>query len=233
MKGMRKTMKREILAIFTALTMLTMGSVTAFAASPTVGTTEAPVRTQKAATAVAATDTPAAYVAGTSVSAGFSVSAVSNTTVQAAAVAVQNAILNDIASVASKLGSKTLAAAATDSGKKVTASILTVVEVKVSTASKDANGNYVVTLNLSDIAEGDAVAILHYTGNVWETIIPTSIAKGSVTFSTAGLSPFAVVKLGVTSISASPRTGSSMPAAIGILVIGLIGAVVSGKKYFA
>lgn len=225
-------MKKKMLAVLTALTMLTMGSVTAFAASPTVGTTEAPVRTQKATTAVAATDTPAAYAAGTSVSAGFSVSAVSSTTVQAAAVAVQNAILNDIASVASKLGNKTLAAAATDSGKKVTASILTVVEVNVSTASKDANGNYVVTLNLSDIAEGDAVVVLHYTGSIWETIIPTSIAKGLVTFSTASLSPVAVVKLGLTSISTSPKTGSSMPAAAGILVIGIIGTIASGKKYF-
>ena len=87
----------------------------------------------------------------------------------------------------------------------MTGSILTVVEVNVSTASKDANGNYVVTLNLSDIAEGDAVAVLHYTGSIWETIIPTSIAEGSVTFSTASLSPVAVVKLGVASISISTK----------------------------
>ena len=226
-------MKKKILAVLTALTMLAVGSVTAFAASPTVGTTEAPVRTANAATAVAATDTPSSYVTRTSVSAGFSVSAVSSTTVQAAAVAVQNAILNDIASIASRLGNKTLAAAATDSGKKVTASILTVVEVNVSTASKDANGNYVVTLNISDIAEGDAVAILHYTGNIWETITPTSVAKGSVTFTTANLSPVAVVKLGVTSVSVSQKTGASIPAATGILVIGIIGTIASGKKYFA
>lgn len=226
-------MKRRILAVLTALMVLATGSVTAFAASPTVGTTEAPVRTQKAATEIAAVDTPASYASSTSVSAGFSVSAVSDTTIQAAKTAVQNAILNDVASIASKLGNQTLAAAATDSGKKVTASILTIVEVKVSTAAKDANGNYVVTLNLSSVAAGDSVAVLHYTGSVWETIIPTSTANGSVTFAAASLSPFAVVKLDVTSITTSPKTGASIPVAVGVLVIGVVGAAVCGKKYFA
>lgn len=226
-------MKRRILAVLTALMVLATGSVTAFAASPTVGTTEAPVRTQKAATEIAAVDTPASYASSTSVSAGFSVSAVSDTTIQAAKTAVQNAILNDVASIASKLGNQTLAAAATDSGKKVTASILTIVEVKVSTAAKDANGNYVVTLKLSSVAAGDSVAVLHYTGSVWETIIPASTANGSVTFAAASLSPFAVVKLGVTSITTSPKTGASIPVAVGVLVIGVVGAAVCGKKYFA
>ncbi len=63
-------MKRKFLAVLTALTVLTMGSMTAFAASPTVGTTEAPVRTQEASTAMTATTTPSAYLSGTTVSAG-------------------------------------------------------------------------------------------------------------------------------------------------------------------
>lgn len=226
-------MKRKFLAVLTALTVLAMGSVTAFAASPTVGTTEAPVRTQKASTAVATTTTPSAYLNATSASEGYKVSAVSDTTVQAAAVAVQNVILNDIASIASKLGNSTLANAAVNSGNQVTASILTVVEVKASSASKDANGNYVVTLNISNIAAGDAVAVLHYTGSVWETIVPTSVAKGSVTFASASLSPIAVVKLNVASVSLSPKTGQAIPAAAVILIIGVVGVTVCGKKYFA
>jgi len=226
-------MKRKFLAVLTALTVLTMGSMTAFAASPTVGTTEAPVSTQKATTIVAATTTPASYLNGTSASEGYKVSAVSDTTVQAATVAVQNAILNDIASIASKLGNNTLANAATNSGNQVTASILTVVEVKASSASKDTNGKYVVTLNISDIAAGDAVVVLHYTGSVWETIVPTNVAKGSVTFASASLSPIAVVKLNVASVSLSPKTGSSIPAAAVILIVGVVGTAVCGKKYFA
>lgn len=226
-------MKRKFLAVLTAMTVLLMGSMTAFAASPTVGTTEAPVGTQKASTVLAATTTPSAYLNGTSASAGYKVSAVSDTTVQAAAVAVQNAILNDVASIASKLGNKTLANAAAKAGSQVTASILTVVEVKVSNATKDANGNYVVTLSVSSIAEGDAIAILHYNGSAWETIVPTSVAKGSVTFASASLSPIAVVKLSVASVSMSPKTGSSIPAAAVILIIGIVGTAVCGKRYFA
>lgn len=226
-------MKRKFLAVLTALTVLTMGSMTVFAASPTVGTTEAPVSTQKASTVVAATAAPDTYLKGTTVSAGYNISAVSATTVQATAVAVQNAILNNVASIASRLGNQTLANAAVNSGSQVTASILTVVEIKASNASKDANGNYVVTLGLPNIAAGDAVAILHYTGSAWETIIPTSVAKGSVTFTSASLSPIAVVKLDVTNVSMSPKTGSSVPVTAVILIIGVVGMVVCGKRYFA
>jgi len=226
-------MKRKFLAVFTALAILTMGSMTVFAKSPTVGTTEAPVKSQKSPTVVETTKTPSEYLKGTSVSTGFKVSTVSDTTVQAAAVAVQNAVLNDVASIASRLGNKTLADAAGNSGSQVRASILSVVEVKASNTSKDANGNYVVTLKLADIAEGDAVVILHYTGNSWETIVPTGVADGSVTFASASLSPIAVVKLDVASVSQSPKTGSSVPIAAVILIIGVVGTTVCGKKYFA
>ena len=225
-------MKKRFLAVLTALAVLTMGSMTAFAKSPTVGTTAAPVKTQKCATVLAETVAPSVYLNGTTVSAGYTISEVSGTTVQAAAVAARNAILNDIASIASKLGNQTLANAAVNSGSRVTASILTVVEVKASNASKDANGNYVVTLGHSNIAAGDAIVVLHYTGNSWETIVPSSVAKGSVTFTSASLSPIAVVKLDVATVSQSPKTGQTMPVAVVVLMIGTVGAAVCGKKYF-
>lgn len=226
-------MKRKFLAVLTALTVMTMGSMTAFASSPTVGTTEAPVSTQKAITAVEATAAPAAYLSVTTVSAGYDMSAVSATTVQAAAVAVQNSILNNIAAIGYRLGNAELVNAAANPGSKVTASILTVVELKASTASKDAYGNYVVTMNVAGISEGDAIAILHYTGSAWETIVPTSTANGTVTFTSASLSPISVVKLSVTGVTMSPKTGSSLPVAAVILVIGVVGMAVSGKRYFA
>lgn len=226
-------MKRRFLAVLTALTVLTMSSLTAFAASPTVGTTEAPVKTQKCLTVVGATASSSDYLKKTSASAGYNVSEVSSTTIRAAAVAVQNAILNDVAAIASRLGNRTFANAAGNSGSQVTASILTVVEVKAAGAAKDANGNYVVTLNLPDIAAGDAVVVLHYTGSIWETIIPSGVANGSVTFASASLSPIAVVKLDVTSVSRSPKTGSQIPVAAVILLIGVAGTAVCGKKYFA
>ncbi|MDE6738976.1 MAG: hypothetical protein K2K07_07775 [Lachnospiraceae bacterium] len=225
-------MKKKFLAVLTALAVLTMGSMTVCAKSPTVGTTEAPVRTQKSSTAVAATATPSEYLNRTTVSAGYSISTVSAITVRATAVAVQNAILNDVASIASRIGNKALADAAGNSASRVTASILTVIEVKASGASKDANGNYVVTLSLPDIAAGDAVVVMHYTGNAWETIIP-SVANGSVTFASASLSPIAVVKLDVATVSQSPKTGQTMPVAVVLLMIGAVGTAVCGKRYFA
>ena len=226
-------MKKKLLAVVTALTVMAMGTVTAFAASPTVGTTEAPVATQKASTTIAATATPAEYVAATKVSDGFTVAAVEETTVKAASVQVQNALLNDLATIGTKLGNSDIAAAATDSNKKVSASILSVVNIDASTATKDADGNYTVTASIAGIAAGDTIAVLHYTGSAWETIVPTSVAAGSVTFKTASFSPFAIVKLEVSTVTASPKTGAAMPVAALFVVVGFAGAMVCGKRYFA
>ncbi len=225
-------MKKRFLAVLSALTILTMGSMTALAASPTVGTTETPVATQTTTTSVAATKAPADYAAATKVSDGYTVEAVSQTTVDSAAVAVQNNLLNDVATIGTKLGDSTLAAAAKDSSKKVTATVLSVVEVDPTTAVK-VNGNYVVTLSIADIAAGDTIAVLHYNGSAWETIVPTKVEAGKVTFATASLSPISVVKLQVTDVTGAPKTGETAPMAGLILVVGLAGAVVCGKKYFA
>ena len=113
------------------------------------------------------------------------------------------------------------------------ASILSVVNIDASTAAKDADGNYTVTANIAGIAAGDTIAVLHYTGSAWETIVPTSVAAGSVTFKTASFSPFAVVKLSVETVTASPKTGAAMPVAALFVVVGFAGAAVCGKKYFA
>ena len=51
-------MKKKFLAVLTALAVLTMGSMTVCAASPTVGSGGAPVSTQKSSTFMAATATP-------------------------------------------------------------------------------------------------------------------------------------------------------------------------------
>lgn len=226
-------MKKRFLAVLMAAAVLMMGSTTVFAASPTVGTTEAPVSTQKALTAVEPTMTPKAYLSNTSVSYGFSVAEVSATTVQAAAVAVQNAILNNVAAIAQKLGNSTLSQAAGDSGKQVKASILSLVEIKASGATKNASGNYVVTVNVANVVQGDSVVILHYTGSNWESIAPSNVSNGSVTFASASLSPIAVVKLDVTGVSRSPKTGSSIPMAGVTLMVGAVGMIVCGRKYLA
>lgn len=90
-----------------------------------------------------------------------------------------------------------------------------------------------VTLNVANVVQGDNVVILHYTGNSWETIVPRGVASGSVTFASATLSPFAVVKLDVVGVSQSPKTGSSIPMAGVTLIISVAVMTVCGKKYLA
>lgn len=226
-------MKRNVIAVLSAVMVLTMGTVTAFAASPTTGTAEAVVSSQTAMTSVAKMASPAEYVSATTASAGFDVEEVPATIVEAAAVAVQNSLLNNVASVGGMLNNSELTAAAADPNKKVTAEMLTVVEVNPTSASKDANGNYVVTLNLSSISAGDIIAVLHYNGSSWDTIAPDRVSAGKVVFSTPSLSPISVVKLEVTDVKAAPKTGTAMPAAIMLVVVGLAGMGVCGKKYFA
>lgn len=226
-------MKKSVLAVFAAITVLAIGSVSVFAASPTAGTTEAPASGQKAVTSVGETAAPADYASATKASEGYEVEEVSRATVESAAVAVQNELLNKLASIGNTLKDNALAAAAADPSKKVTASILSVVEVNPTTAEKDADGNYVVTLNINGILAGDTIAVLHYTGSAWEVIAPTKVAANAVTFSSASLSPISVVKLDVTEVTASPKTGETMPTAVWIALIGFAGAAFCGKKYFA
>ncbi len=226
-------MKKKVLAVLAALTVMAMGTVTVFAASPSVETTESAVSTQEATTTVASTSSASEYAAATTVSSGYTVEAVSSTTLSATKVAVQNKLLNDVASIGTKLGDSTLKAAATDSSKKVTATIMTVVEVSASSATKNSDGKYEVTLKISGISAGDTLAVLHYNGSAWETIKPSKVADGSVTFATSSLSPISVVKLEVSSVTSSPKTGQTMPYAVIVVAAGLLGAAVCTKKYFA
>lgn len=225
-------MKKKALTWLTALAIMTLGTATVFAESPTVGNTEKPVSTQTVTTTIAATSTPDEYLNATGVSEGYTVEAVSDTTVKAASVAVQNAILNDIAATGALVGNNNLKQAATDSTKKVTASILSVVEINSDTAVVDENGKYIVTLNIASIAANDTIVVLHYDGSEWETIVPSKVGAGSVTFTTSTLSPFSIVKLDVASVAASPKTGETVPTASVLIIIGLAGAVFCGKKYF-
>lgn len=226
-------MKKKILAILSAVMIIAMNTMTVAAASPTVGTTEVPDATQTTVTAVEATASPAEYAAATVVSAGFKVDAASQQTVEAAKVAVQNNLLNHVAAIGNALGDSNLAAAATNASVKVTAKVLSVVEVNTTSAVKDAAGNYAVTLGVAGIAAGDTIAVLHYNGSAWETIKPSAIVDGYIAFSVSSLSPIAVVKLDVTPVSTAPQTGEAVPYAVWIIAAGFAGAVLCGKKVFA
>ena len=165
-------MKKSILVALTAAMVLSMSTLTAFAAgSPsyddtdydkygTAASTTTTTTTTSAATAV----DPKVYVENTTVSEGYTVSAVDATTEEATNVAVQNAILGNLEVVAQLLGDKNIAAAIQDPTQEVTAQIRSIVNVDPTTATKNANGKYEFTLTSKFLGTG-RVLVLHYNGN--------------------------------------------------------------------
>jgi len=234
-------MKKKVLALMSALVLTVGSSMTVFAESPTTGNTEQPVATQTADTSVNQTNTTDGYAAGTLASEGFTVLKVSQGTAEAAAVAIQNLLLNDLATTGAVLGRADIAGAATDDNANVEAQILSVVDVDPTTAVKDAEGFYNVTLGMAGISAGDVIVVLHYNGTGWDVIIPSAVADGAVAFRTASLSPISVIKLKLTSddttaqtVVASPQTGDAAPyAAVAMIMVGVAGAVVCGKRFAA
>ena len=218
-------MKKSVITALTAAMVITLSSITAFAApSATVPAAETPA----VGTAVEAVASPEAYDAATTVSTGYKETAVSATTVKSASVATQNIILNNL----DKLGDPAIAQAAADPNKTVSAIVRTVVDVTPAGATKNAAGNYEFTLSCNYIGTG-RVYVLHYleSSKSWEILVPKA-----VTIESATCSPFAVVELNVASVAApatSPKTGETLPAALMFIMIGAVGAVVCTKKVLA
>jgi len=261
-------MKKSILVALTAAMVLSMSTLTAFAApsatvsdsettketttsntsnssyddtdydkyassSTAASTTTTTTTTTSAATAV----DPKVYVENTTVSEGYTVSAVDATTEEATNVAVQNAILGNLEVVAQLLGDKNIAAAIQDPTQEVTAQIRSIVNVDPTTATKNANGKYEFTLTSKFLGTG-RVLVLHYNGN-WETLVPKAVNGQNVVVESDSCSPFAIVELNVASttgantVATSPKTGETLPVAMMVVVLGIVGAAVCTKKIFA
>ena len=225
-------MKKSILAALTAAMVLSMSTITAFAASPVAAN---PVAGQEAVTTIEAVASADAFDATTEVSEGYTETKVSEATVQSAVTAVQDLLLNNLAVTAQLTGNSQIANAAADSSKTVTASVKTVVDIKADSATKDANGNYTPTIYSANIVAGRQYVALHQntaTG-AWNAIAVTNVADGAITVSTPDLSPIAIVELTVSSAATSPKTGETIPAAMMLVIIGMAGAAVCTKKIFA
>jgi hypothetical protein len=147
--------------------------------------------------------------------------------------AVQNLLLNNLAATGNAFGNNAIVSAATNAGQKVTAKVLAAGDIEPNGAQKDADGFYTVTLSVPGVAAGDTIAVLHKGANGWETIIPTVVANGSVTFRVKSFSPFAIVKLVVSGAVNAPQTGSDMFAVYALALMGVAGAAYCGKKYLA
>ena len=224
-------MKKKVLAIISAAMLMMLNAITVFAASPAVGTVQPPVSTQTSITAVADTATPAQYAILTATSEGFKVSAVSDSTAKAAAVAVQNTVLRDVAAIGYFLGNPDLVTAATTQGSVVVANILSTVEVDPTTATKDSNGMYNIVMTNGQIAAGDTIVILHFNGTNVELIKPVAVSTGSVAFQVSSLSPISIVKISTNAPAASPKTGVTYSYIALIVLAAMAGAVICFRKY--
>jgi len=226
-------MKKKVLALISAAALTLLSSMTVLADSPTVGTAQPAVPGQNAVGLLNDTGTPEQYAVLTVASDGFKVSAVSQTTADAAKVAIQNSILRDIGALGVFLGNPSLVEAASKQGEIVTATILSTVDVDPTTATKDAFGMYNVVLANGMIAANDIIVILHYNEvtKSWEIIKPVAVSDGSVAFQTGSLSPITIVKVNTTTAAQAPKTGVMVYGAMTLILAGLAGAVICFKKY--
>lgn len=168
----------------------------------------------------------------------------SNTTTVPAATSVDGTFTDDLLNAfnsSTKLGassipgasttkvSTSVAASAAARAKAVAGSgavIATIVDLTVPAGS--GAGNF--TLNCPNVQAGMRVIILHQLADgTWETINPSAVSNGSVSFTLTSYSPVAVVIQNSASGTA-PKTGDVVMAVAFLAAVCLIGTVVFSKK---
>lgn len=93
-----------------------------------------------------------------------------------------------------------------------------------------------VELNVTGIAQGDSVVVLHWVdGDMTKApeVLAATAGDGTIKFTTSSLSPFAIVKLASATGSASPKTGETTMAVMALMLISAAGIVVLNRKKIA
>jgi len=245
-------MKKKIFAIFAAAAVFTMSVIPAFAAESKVAPS---VDTQKATVTFESEKSAAEYAAAATMeTTGFTATAVAADVAKDAEKAIVGQ-LTDVAKFAVALGDDALKVAATDETKEISAEVLTIVDVNVTTATANTDGTYTFTLDVEGVKEGDSVAVLHFVNNTWK-LEKATVTNGKVTVTVDSFSPFSVTKISVATKSAStdntntdtntattnntttaapvsPKTGEAVPYVLFVAAVALGAAFICGKKYFA
>lgn len=202
-------MKRRILALVSAMTLVFAMSLTASAAGS--------VQTEN----VAKTETAKPEAADPALS--TSTQNISAATIEE--FAKTTTVTTDVAGATITAVSVETAKAAVAQAKAVVgqnAFLAAVVELNVPAGTGAAS----FTLGCPNVWAGQNVTILHQKADgTWETIKPTNVANGSVTFTLTSYSPVAIVI-----DAASPKTGDMVMTVICLAVVCLAGAAVFGKK---
>lgn len=125
--------------------------------------------------------------------------------------------------------STSVAASAAARAKAVAGSgavIATIVDLNVPAGTGSAS----FTLNCPNVQAGMKIIILHQLSDgTWETINPSAVGNGSVSFTMTSYSPVAVVIQNSASGTA-PKTGDIVMAVAFLAAVCLIGTVVFSKK---
>ena len=245
-------MKKKIFAILAAAAVFTMSVIPAFAAESKVAPS---VDTQKATVTFESEKSAAEYAAAATMeTTGFTATAVAADVAKDAEKAIVGQ-LTDVAKFAVALGDDALKVAATDETKEISAEVLTIVDVNVTTATANTDGTYTFTLDVEGVKEGDSVAVLHFVNNTWK-LEKATVTNGKVTVTVDSFSPFSVTKISVATKSAStdntntdtntattnntttaapvsPKTGEAVPYVLFAAAVALGAAFLCGKKYFA
>ncbi len=246
-------MKKKIFAILAAAAVFTMSVIPAFAAESNVAPS---VDTQKATVTFESEKSAAEYAAAVTMdTTGFTATAVAADVAKDAEKAIVGQ-LTDVAKFAVALGDDALKVAATDETKEISAEVLTIVDVNVTTATANTDGTYTFTLDVEGVKEGDTVAVLHFVNNTWK-LEKATVTNGKVTVTVDSFSPFSVTKISVatkatstdntntntdtattdnnttTAAPVSPKTGEAVPYVLFVAAVAFGAAFICGKKYFA
>lgn len=120
---------------------------------------------------------------------------------------------------------------------EVKASVLAVVEINVDIANEDIPAEGIsLTITADGVKAGDNIVLLHQKKDgTWETITPSSVKDGEITATFTSFSPVAIVKMEVPTTTetktdeTSPKTGVLPVLPVAALVC-VAGAAVCGRK---
>ena len=217
-------MKKKFISLLTAAMLVASMGTTVFAAgSPSAGDVTKPDPDKSQTVQVEKVEnvkTPEEYVTpeikdntkatvtdkatGKVEEASITVAPVGKTTVDVTAQETVNQLAN-IDKIADDIkNGEQITAVSKDPTKKVVPEIQTVVNVQADDVEVTTDKPITLSFPVAGVKAGDAIMILHFTGEKWETIAPDAVEDGKVTATFTSLSPIAIVKLTVAEADPTP-----------------------------
>lgn len=232
-------MKKKVLAIFSAVAVLALAAMPAFAAN---SVSAEDIKADKSVVA-ALDDTPSISDAKVATE-GFTSQAATTDDIKAA---TSNALLKEAA-----LETGVTKAGEANADKEIIAEVLAALDIE---PAAGAVGPFVFDVTLNGVSASDKIAAIHIKDDGSKEVVDCVAGANKVTVTADSCSPFIFVKLTAksnavpapaaaattsstaattaTAAPVSPKTGEAIALALVFAVAGIAGAVVCGKKFFA